>query len=83
METDELAFQPAARFGPIMDEVHDRLVERCAPPGGLADGALPGCLPPSSARPHTCGTHARPSHLAHDADFPSVTALAVVCAHDV
>ncbi len=30
VETDELAFQPAARFGPIMDEVHDRLVERCA-----------------------------------------------------
>ena len=33
VETDELAFQPAARFGPIMDEVHDRLVERCAPDG--------------------------------------------------
>ena len=31
VETDELAFQPAARFGPIMDEVHDRLVERSAP----------------------------------------------------
>ena len=30
LDTEALAFQPAARFGPIMDQVHDSLIERCA-----------------------------------------------------
>jgi hypothetical protein len=31
---EALAFQPASRFGPIMDEVYSELVARCGPSQG-------------------------------------------------